>query len=508
MRKIFSVLSILLVMLLAGCRPGPSVPASYDSVAAITAEAARAFDSGEYSDALTKYAEAMKINPVDMDSLIGAVKCQIALGNFDMADMNLSAAVSVDPKTREICDLYLALSEASGQIHYARTAVLLARENNIESFLDRVPESPSLSCPDGIYDSKLEVEVSAADGAEIFVVEQKDFYRNEYRYCGPILITRGDTNLEVYCVRDGVPSETVTAHYQCDYAPVEVGFTDPVIEKMVRLTLSNAQGPVTDVDCEGITSLYQYDLRNAGMDWQEYNTVSVKSIEDIRLFPNLQNLYLENMGPIYDYTPLFTCRRLSSLQMDNSGLSDVSFAENLPNLEYFSARNNQISDLTPLSKCKNLCNLMIEGNPVSDLSVLKGLDLEYLYVSAARIKDLSVLSNWKDMRNLTLYGCGGLDLSPLRGMTQLRSLYLYAEDYYSNNYWYDRTPIGDISFLEKLTQLEYLNLDGLSDYEQLSVVKPMKNLIYFHARTINYSSMPEALRKELQSALPNCSISS
>ena len=151
---------------------------------------------------------------------------------------------------------------------------------------------------------------------------------------------------------------------------------------------------------------------------------------------------------------------------------------------------------------------MIEGNPVSDLSVLKGLDLEYLYVSAARIKDLSVLSNWKDMRNLTLYGCGGLDLSPLRGMTQLRSLYLYAEDYYSNNYWYDRTPIGDISFLEKLTQLEYLNLDGLSDYEQLSVVKPMKNLIYFHARTINYSSMPEALRKELQSALPNCSISS
>lgn len=139
--------------------------------------------------------------------------------------------------------------------------------------------------------------------AYLFIIEKKDSHWDSYQYFDPIPITRGDTSLEVYCIKDGIPSETVEAHYICDYPPVEVSFADSTIERIVRLELGNEFGPITDVDCDGITELRQYDLRNAGMDWREYENIRVKSFEDIRLFPNLQQLYLENVDPIYDYSP-------------------------------------------------------------------------------------------------------------------------------------------------------------------------------------------------------------
>lgn len=507
MRKIVGIFLAFLCALLAGCQSAPTAfNSSYANVDQINAEALQAFDKGDYSGALLKYTDAMKGNPIDMDAMIGAIKCQIALENYDMAATNLSAAISVNPLVPEVYDLYIALSEASNQIEYARTAVLLATQNNVESFLSKVPDSPVLNYPDGKYDSRFQVEISAEPDTEIFVDERKDSYHDSYQYFDSIPITRGDTSLEVYCVKDGIPSDTAEAHYICDYPPTQVSFTDPTIEKLVRLELDNEYGPITDVECEGITELRQYDLRNAGMDWREYENIHVKSLEDIRLFPNLQQLYLENVDPIYDYSPLSSCRRLNVFQMDDSGLTDISFVKYLSNLGYFSVRNNNITDLTPLSECKNLYNLSVDGNPIKDLNMLSELDIEDLSITASNITDLSILRNWENMRYLNLYGCGGLDLSPLEVMKNLEDLYLYAEDYTSNNYWENRKPLGNLSFLQNLEGLDRLSLQGISDYSALNYVKPLKNLTYLYARTLNYDSIPFDLLQELQTAFPGCSI--
>ncbi len=509
MRKLICIFLVLLCAMLAGCQSAPTASnVSYANVDQINEEALLAFDSGDYSGALLKFTDAMKSNPIDMDAMIGAIKCQIALENYAMAATNLSAATSVDPQVPEIYNLYVTLSEESDQIWYARTAVSLATQNNVESFLSRVPDSPVLNYSDGKYDSKIQVEISAEPGVDIFIVEQKDSYYASYQYFDPIQITRGDTSIEVYCVKDGIPSETVEAHYICDYPPIEVSFTDPIIERLVRLELDNEYDPITDVDCENITGLQQYSLRNAGMDWQEYEQVSIQSLEDIRLLPNLQYLYLENVGPIYDYSPLFSCKRLYGLQLDDSNLTDISFVRNIPNLDYLSVRNNQISDLTPLSNCKNLYNLDIEGNPVRDLSALSELDIEYLYITASYLDDLSVLQNWENMYYLSLSGCGGLDLSPLGVMKSLEDLDLSAEDYSSDYYWENREPLGDLSFLQNLEGLDRLYLQGISNYSDLSYVKSLKNLTYLYVRTLNYESIPSDLLQELQTALPGCSISS
>ena len=75
MRRITCVVLVLLCVLLAGCQSNQTVSSiSYQNVDQINAEALKAFDSGDYSNALMKYSDAMKNNPIDMDAMIGTIK--------------------------------------------------------------------------------------------------------------------------------------------------------------------------------------------------------------------------------------------------------------------------------------------------------------------------------------------------------------------------------------------------------------------------------------------------
>lgn len=502
---------LIIVAILCGCvwlsgcsESSEENRVTYENVDSLTAEAKQAFDDENYERALENYAEALKVNPVDMNAQLGIAECQIALGDYVLAATDLAAAVKVNPYREEIYDLYVKLGEASGDISYVRTAVATARTYQIESFLDKVPEKPELSYPDGQYNSKLQVEITTVPDCQVYVSERRDSSSLvTYQYEGtPITVIRGKTDLEVYAMKDGIPSETVTAHYICDYAPEEVTFADPVIEKMVRVEIGLPNGPIMDTDCEGITNLNQYDLRNNGMNWEEYDALRVATLEDLKFFPNLQSLNLENIEQGIDFYPLAQCSRLYSLYLQNGELTDISFVSSMKSLQNLDVNGNNISDLSPIAKCSNLYYLDISGNPVSDLTVIKELDLRDISLDFACLPDLSFLMNWENLEYLSLYGCGGQDLSPLTGLNHLKSLYLYA-------YIIDgerETPLGDISFIQNLPQLERLTLSGLTDYSQVEYVKSLTNLTYLYLRTLDWQNMPGEMLQDLQNSLPGCRI--
>lgn len=506
MKKIVFI-SVCMCFLLSGCQKSIQETAiTYDSVDDINTEAQKLYDDGDYTSALAKYSETIAENPTDIDSMIGAAQCQIALENYSMASTNLSAAIRVKPTEYRIYDLYVQMSQESENISYARTAVTLAQTYNVTEFLDKVPNTPEINQPDGLYDSKFEVEISAPDGSEIYVAKKKDNSYISCEYHEPVTITRGNTDLEVYCVVDGIPSDTATAKYVCDYPPIEVSFVDPIIEQLVRLTLNKESETITDVDCESITNIRQYNLRNNGMSWDEYENLQVSSLADISLFPNLQQLDLENIGNITDFSVLASCKSLSSIDFSNGNIQDISFVEYLPNLGYCRLSDNNISDLSPLLNCKNLYSLYIDENPISNLSVLGELDLENISVTATYLDDLSVFGSWENLDYLQVYGCGGHDLSAIGQLSNLRYLYLYARDYSQNSQNFKQSPINDISFIENLTNLERLNIQGLSSYDQLSVVKSLSDLTDIYVQTFDYSSLPDNIRQDLQSSLPKCTI--
>ena len=69
--------------LLTGCNGNEAgQTAAYESVEEMVSDAAQSFEGGAYEDALKKYADAVRENPIDMDAQLGMVKCQLALENY------------------------------------------------------------------------------------------------------------------------------------------------------------------------------------------------------------------------------------------------------------------------------------------------------------------------------------------------------------------------------------------------------------------------------------------
>lgn len=448
---------------LTGCGQPVLGQASYENVDSLNQEAEADYNNGLYADALTKYAEALAANPINMDTQLGIAACQIALGNYSLAAVNLSAAADVDPSCEEIYDLYVELGEASGNLNYAQTAISLAQTHQNDAFLSRVPSPPQLSSPAGEYSEKLELTITAEEGSEIHISEYDGSSRTEYIYDGPLVLTTGTTEIEAYCMRDGIPSEVVSSAYTCFYDPSPVAFADPVVEQAVRDRLGIPEGPITDLDCEELDYLDLYSY--------EYDE-SARSLEDLRLLPNLTSLYITGQRGVADFSPVTQCRKLHSLTLSDCGISDLSFVTAINGLSDLSIEENQVADLSPIAGMPELTYLYINDNPITDISVIKDMDLTYLSVNTWQIPDASFLQNFENLSSLYLYDCAGYDISSIGGLSQLTRLNLY----------------------------------NLTDFFQLSALKGLQNLEYLYLRGDSNAEAPAEVIQDLQRSLPNCEI--
>ena len=483
------ILSCLLcgVILLTGCaQKDAGSTVSYENVDSINAEANAEYESGNYKEALTKYAEAITTNPVDLTAQLGAAKCQMALENYEMAAMNLSAALKIDPKAEEIYDAYLELSKASDSVGYARSAIKSAEKNQVDSFLAKLPKEPVLSSDGGTFDSKVELTITADPDEEIFVEETHDSYYNVYKYYGyPLNILHGITELSVYCMKDGIPSRSVDAHFSCSYEPTEVTFKDKAVEMLVRADLGfDENTPVTDFDCEKIQYLYAYQISSI-KDWGDEEPPKVESLDDFVLFPNLSSLSLEEMSGINDFSFLANCHKLNHLDISDTGTTDLSSLSELYSLE----------------------TLFVNGNEITDFSPVKDLKLDSIAFNCPENQDLSFLQNYKDsLTELLIYGCADADLSSIASLSGLTNVSLYNYYYLNNEYHRDEAPLGDLHWLVELPALEYLQLYGLEDYSPLEYIKTISTLQRLNVRTVDGEDMSAELRKELEEALPGCKI--
>ena len=480
MRKFLWLMILCSGFLLCGCQSSSqedTLP-EYPSVAEMNAAAESLAENGNYAEALQKYAEAMKTDPLDITAILGAAKCQTALKNYSTAATDLDAALQIDPKDPRIYELYTDLSRQSEDMSYVETAISLAKNNQAESFLNRIPDPPKMSAPEGAYDSPFSITMSAQENAEIFVNEKTDFDQSSYSYAEPISIRRGTTTLEVYCIKDGIPSDTEIYTYTCEYPPKAVQFADPVIELIVRESLGNSNGTITDADCEKVTKINAYDYQqSAGLNWDDYSKLRVRSFDDLKLFPNLQEFNLDQIlvEDVSDYSPLITCKKsLNELSFSDMQLNDISFLSDFSNLQFVNFRDCSIHDLTPLRNSPNLDSLYLQGNPIDDLSAVKEFDqLHSLGFSISKPEDLSVLPELKDLQDVTLYNCGSNDLRVLKELKNLQYLYLY----------------------------------DLDNYDAVEIIKTLKNLntLVMYARYYDVF-MPGDMYAELQASLPNCQI--
>ena len=245
-----------------------------------------------------------------------------------------------------------------------------------------------------------------------------------------------------------------------------VALTDPNLDAVVRETLgTRAPSPNDSLTTYHLELLTVLDARNK----------SIQSLAGLQHATKLDTLNLDN-NSITDVTPLGSLTNLKALSLNFNSVTNVSPLVSLTNLTRFEAVKNKLRNLTPLASLTNLEYLNLQRNGIRDVTPLAGLiNLEELHLYTNSITDVSSLTR---LTKLKRFGIGGNWTATSHNLTSgLTGLIPNMPDLV----WLKINGIGltDISFLENLKKLEWLNVSanrGITDLSPLACLPELETL--------------------------------
>ena len=171
---------------------------------------------------------------------------------------------------------------------------------------------------------------------------------------------------------------------------------------------------------------------------------------------------------ISDLSPLKDLTRLNNIKLRGNNITDVSPLADLTNVDWLGLEQNAITDLSPLRKLIKLNGIGIDGNPISDVSPLASLiSLERLNAWRTPITDFSALANLPRLRWIEFGNDRLISAIPsFKGLRALERLVIHG------------CNISDLSSLTELTQLEWLELvnNVISDVSSLAKLTDLRIL--------------------------------
>ena len=242
-----------------------------------------------------------------------------------------------------------------------------------------------------------------------------------------------------------------------------VSISDPNLEKAVRETLKLPENnPITQLEMLQLTTL---DISDS----------DVTDLTGLEYAPNLNSLNADN-NQIQDITPLANLRKLTYLYLSNNAVETLEPLAGSVQLQIFYLLNNPVKDLTPLANLTALTQLLLIHNRVTDISPLANLtNLTHLYLAENPIETVEPLAGLINLRLLDLSAIGVKDITPLANLTALERLLL------AGNAIADITPLVGLKNLKRLrladnpiqdfsplAQLEGVELDIEVDLSQVA----------------------------------------
>lgn len=286
----------------------------------------------------------------------------------------------------------------------------------------------------------------------------------------------------------------------CDNSPkqLEDAISNPSEIKELQLDFGaeSLEGIETFTNLEGLT------IKNN----------ELKEIEQLSSLQNLKRLKLET-NSLVDFSTLFSLTNLEELSIDAEGLKDIAFVGKMDRLISLELIDTKVYDISEFAKLSQLKALTMDRNfEIEDYSAigeLAGLESLYLYCKTSRhcpnldglenlkeltiqgIDKLGVIQKLNQIEKLNIKGCSDMDLSCLSGFSQLRELKL------NSSYG----QVNHFETLANLPQLEILDMNGaaiLSDCTWIFQIPTMKELNINHARiglTVDNLVPNESLQK-------------
>ena len=203
--------------------------------------------------------------------------------------------------------------------------------------------------------------------------------------------------------------------------PAGVQFTEPLIERAVRLQLGKNDGDViTEEELLSVTELYIFGSEVIAKTEQEMNDASHRLFEENRM----------KTGPIVS-------------------LADLTM---LPNLQCVAVAMQQVSDLTPLASLPQLRVVIVKNNPIGDISPLSGLkQLEKLSLFGAVVSDFSQLSACPRLVDLDAGATLARTPAAFAGLDMLTNLNLY------------QLTFDTLDSIEQFRRLKFIEFGGVVD---------------------------------------------
>lgn len=297
----------------------------------------------------------------------------------------------------------------------------------------------------------------------------------------------------------------------------DMGLDDTVFTELEQLyaleSLSLAGNSISNISgLSGMGGLVSLNLSD--------NEIS--DVSALATLVGLRTLYLDD-NPIKDFSPLCVLPNLTSLSIKGIDISQAqleALSKSLPNCAIHSDADPDeeqdisfggvtfksdvteldlsgmgLRDISALENCKELVKLDLSGNEISDLSPLMNLpDLVWIDVSDNQLTDLRPLMGMEKLKYIDASGNSINSTAPVSMMNGIEELYL------------DDNPIRDFSGLRKVKSLKVLGLGNTGlrdeDLEYLEKLTLLNGLNIDGNRDISGEAVDA-----LQSKLATCNIS-
>lgn len=162
------------------------------------------------------------------------------------------------------------------------------------------------------------------------------------------------------------------------------------------------------------------NIKNLHIDATNTGIINTSILTDM---DGIKFLTLYDNGTIQDFEFLYDLNDLVYLKLAAPALSDLSFVENMPELNTLSIGvATKITDISPLTaRADTLINLDLSYNPnINDFGLLAELpNLEDVTLSFCNISDISYLS---ELENLSFLIIGGNQIKSLEPLAELPNL--------------------------------------------------------------------------------------
>lgn len=176
-------------------------------------------------------------------------------------------------------------------------------------------------------------------------------------------------------------------------------------------------------------------------------TSNFVSLDSLKIFSNLEKLYLINPKQLNDIGYIKELKKLKELNINGAtSITDFSPIANHPSLEVLRIRNTnieEIKDILPLPKLKML---FAEKTKLKNLAGIKeGLpNIEVLWIWMTKLRNLDSLSDMKTLKDLNISDLKVNQFDFLSTLTDLEKIDLY------------NTSFTDFDLLNNLANLSYI----------------------------------------------------